>query len=92
MKADEEKRFREMHAGYESGLYTREEIFTQLVYGFDPENFAELILALPDALQTSFRQWAIRHFDNDLPADQFLMLTGDRPLSDAALQAIRRWL
>lgn len=77
---------------YEEGLYTFPELAAKLLELSASHSLDDLAAALPDGLRARFVAHLKGIYANDLPAEEFVSLTGDARMSPVRLADLRDWL
>jgi hypothetical protein len=83
----------EILEGYNSGVYTRGGMLNQILSLSLFHPMDSIITALPDARRAEFIAWARETFDNDVPLEDFVIITQGTSSDDdlVPIARIREW-
>jgi hypothetical protein len=78
---------------YDQGTYTHGDALNRILSLATQHPIEEIVASLPDPWRTDFLSWARRTFDNEIPLDEFVIIsegiTTDEDLRPIAI--IREW-
>jgi hypothetical protein len=83
----------EILEGYSSGMYTHGGMLNQILSLSLSHPMDSIITALPDGRRAEFIAWARETFDNDVPLEDFVIITQGTPSNDdlVPIARIREW-
>jgi hypothetical protein len=84
----------ELIAAYEEGVYAHDDFLGRLLALSSHYKLDDIYAALPAAWQAEFLSWARSAYDNDVPPEDFVVITQGTP-DDSHLREIplvREWL
>lgn len=78
---------------YECGTYTRRDMLNEILWLSLRYPVDSIISALPAAPRAEFLAWARETFDNDIPLEDFVIITQGTPADDdlVPIARIREW-
>jgi hypothetical protein len=82
----------DMLAMYQRGDLTRADLHTKILRLMAHTPPGDLLVMLPEETRADFLAWARRHYDNNVPVDEFVSFReADIETTNRAIESIRTW-